>query len=649
MMNIRKVFLNYLRDDQISLVLFNSQFTSNYLEFNNVEIARAFDVPDLYFLKNIMNLKVNSEISDTHNGYFLDAILLCQDMLINSFPNIYNENEAKIKKSPCYKNKNNFIDRRIILFTNFKGNICDEASLKNLRNICETFYKSHIKMNIVGLNLNNFEFNAKLKNLSLNIFQNKPLLKIKISNNSEIKTDHKLDIFEHNLAIIQLLKKETNQFSRKFYNIQIKDQQNEAQPIIESYSFDQVFQSINSNQMTSIRAIKSMSLYNSLKINQDLLSIPIRGFYRIKNATFPRTWKKIIEESNITMSHKVYNQIKDESTNMILDDKKVINTNKRKLIILNDEDEEEFEDVDLKFMPNYVKAYKYGSTLVPFSTEDELAAQNLSSFGKDNEIYHGKSLLIIGYSKSKNIPVYKFLGDGCIEFLWDETMSYTKSKNRLGDNEDKAAFKCAFENLVTAMYESDLIAIARYQSANKRVASNQPKIVALTPKIKNNYRCLILNILPFLEDIRLYKFPNFIETHSKSADHKTLENSKDNPHNFEVIDRLIDSMNMMTKKLDLLPSDVESEMKEMLKPKYTPNPYFNILINAISHRAVQEISEEKYNSPKIFERQDYRVNFPFNPHSPQLKRVFKDLEKSFKLDIMTRPKNENEKMEEILT
>ncbi|KAI8483761.1 X-ray repair cross-complementing protein 5 [Branchiostoma belcheri] len=187
--------------------------------------------------------------------------------------------------------------------------------------------------------------------------------------------------------------------------------------------------------------------------------------------------------------------------------------------------------------------YRYGNTIVPFSTDDE----NQMKFKTDAKCFD-----VLGFTKAENVKRQYYMGDSVRCFVAEE-----------GD-EPAAVALSAF---IHALYETNMVAIVRYVY-NKNSA---PKVAFLSPHIKPNYECLLCIMLPFMEDMRKYTFSSL------------HPNNKNQPSDDQLsaVDELIDNMNLVMPE-----KDEDGKQQQYLKPKLTFNPHLQRLYQCLSARAL---------------------------------------------------------------
>ncbi|KDO24367.1 hypothetical protein SPRG_10445 [Saprolegnia parasitica CBS 223.65] len=129
-----------------------------------------------------------------------------------------------------------------------------------------------------------------------------------------------------------------------------------------------------------------------------------------------------------------------------------------------------------------IKAYKYGSEMIPFSTADQASLKLETT----------RSLKILG-----------FLPRDCV----DRSMFMSNTDAVFGDFTKPRAQE-ALAALVRAMADENKVAIARFVAR----ANAAPKVVVLIPNTcsgkDGRLHCLWLQQIPFEEDMRQYEFPS---------------------------------------------------------------------------------------------------------------------------------------------
>ena len=197
------------------------------------------------------------------------------------------------------------------------------------------------------------------------------------------------------------------------------------------------------------------------------------------------------------------------------------------------------ENVDEEIKPEeMVKGYAYGKQLVPFSRADEDATK-----------YKSKQCLeLIGFVPQDGVNAAQFLDAADIALPHD----------------DDARGATAMSALVNAMLSTKTFALARYVKRD----GDGPVIVCLSPHTERDPRgrlleCLIVNTLPFAEDLRPFRFKSLA----------TVEVRQDQ---LDAADNLIDSMDL---------SCTNASGGEVLAPETTFNPTLQFFYDCLSKRA----------------------------------------------------------------
>eukprot|EP00817_Percolomonadidae_sp_ATCC50343_P003531 CAMPEP_0117422930 /NCGR_PEP_ID=MMETSP0758-20121206/3687_1 /TAXON_ID=63605 /ORGANISM="Percolomonas cosmopolitus, Strain AE-1 (ATCC 50343)" /LENGTH=767 /DNA_ID=CAMNT_0005205877 /DNA_START=123 /DNA_END=2426 /DNA_ORIENTATION=+ len=167
-----------------------------------------------------------------------------------------------------------------------------------------------------------------------------------------------------------------------------------------------------------------------------------------------------------------------------------------------------------------IKAYRYGRNTVPINPNDE----------KQLRFKSNKCCEALGFTSAKNVPRHLYMD-----------CSYVM----MAPPSDETA-QLALSTLVRAMYEMDYVVIVRYCFRSNAT----PQLGVLSPHIKSKGEGLLLNYLPFAEDIRVYPFRSFSDINISTGAQK-------------IADDLVDSMDMM---------EDDKEMNEHMKASHTYDP-----------------------------------------------------------------------------
>ncbi len=188
-----------------------------------------------------------------------------------------------------------------------------------------------------------------------------------------------------------------------------------------------------------------------------------------------------------------------------------------------------------------VKGYYYGKQFVPVPEHHE-----------DTLKYKcDKGLKLLGFAPKSQVPHHLFSAGVDIVMGVEECAS-----NK------------AFSAFVRATKAKDSVAICRFVYQNGR----SPKLVALSPAVKDNYDCFYMNYLPTVEDIRDYQFKSL-----KPATRKQIEAAQ----NF------IQALNLMEGE-----ADEDGDFSESLNVRQTFNPVLQHFNDCLNHRAFHP-EEEK--------------------------------------------------------
>ena len=202
-------------------------------------------------------------------------------------------------------------------------------------------------------------------------------------------------------------------------------------------------------------------------------------------------------------------------------------------------------DVDEEISPDdLVKAYPYGKEMVPFTEADVVSMAYKSNYG----------LSIIGFTDKKDINRAQFLNGADII---------------LPHNDDVHA-ATSMSAIVRAMQKEQVYAVARYVVKDNK----GPSVVCLSPHVETDssgrlLEGLILNTLPFAEDLRPFRF-------------KSLDKVEVTKEQLAAADALIDSMDL---------SKASTNGTEALSPHYTYNPTLQYFYTCLSTRARNKSSK----------------------------------------------------------
>ncbi|KAK9537514.1 hypothetical protein VZT92_005123 [Zoarces viviparus] len=201
---------------------------------------------------------------------------------------------------------------------------------------------------------------------------------------------------------------------------------------------------------------------------------------------------------------------------------------------LDDDNETEVQKDDT------IQGFRYGSDIVPFSKVD----QEQMKYKHD-----GKCFAVLGFTKQNSVRRHQFMGTQALKVF------PAKDDEHAG---------VALSALIRALDELNMVAIVRYAYDRR----SNPQIGAAFPCIKRNYECLIYVQLPFMEDLRHFRFPSLENNKKFTASDAQLS----------AVDSLIDSM--------MLEEDDNGDKKDLFKVHHIPNPSFQRHFQCLHHRAV---------------------------------------------------------------
>jgi len=196
---------------------------------------------------------------------------------------------------------------------------------------------------------------------------------------------------------------------------------------------------------------------------------------------------------------------------------------------------------------NLVKGYRYGKSIVPFSSidEEQLALQN------------EKGLTILYFFPKEKLRR---------EWLMSNVLKI------VSEPMNKPSEEC-FSALVQSMAMNNLVAVIKIV----RIKNAQPRIGVAIPIIKANYDCMYWCQLPYSDDFRNYNFPSFRNILNPVKEKKSKLNTlKGTPK--EASQKFEDLINAMDLTAD--------EDNELYKPKSVYNLGYQYLYQCIRHRAI---------------------------------------------------------------
>jgi len=237
---------------------------------------------------------------------------------------------------------------------------------------------------------------------------------------------------------------------------------------------------------------------------------------------------------------------------------------------------------------NLVKGYRYGKSIVPFSSidEEQLALQN------------EKGLTILYFFPKEKLRR---------EWLMSNVLKI------VSEPLNKPSEEC-FSALVQSMAMNNLVALIKLV----RIKNAQPRIGVAIPIIKANYDCMYWCQLPYSDDYRSYTFPSFNNILNPAKEKKSKYDTK-KVSTEEVSNKFEELINSMDLTAD--------EDNELFAPKSVYNLSYQYLYQCIRHRAVNP------NDP-LPEKEDRLLNM-ISPNSEivnKSKKIASELKEMFKIE-----------------
>ncbi|KAJ3009384.1 X-ray repair cross-complementing protein 5 [Thoreauomyces humboldtii] len=223
-----------------------------------------------------------------------------------------------------------------------------------------------------------------------------------------------------------------------------------------------------------------------------------------------------------------------------------------------------------------VRAYKYGKTLVPMSTEDE----------EGMKLKTTKGMSIIGFLRKTQMRRYQFMA-GIQVVIPDE--KYPSAERQ-------------FSPLIQGMNDKNMVALVRYVSRD----GLSPKLGYLIPDSKNH---AMFAHIPFAEDIRQHVFPTLdylleddVAAARASLSQATMSGttvgsiggsvggSKTHRLNTRLVPAqdALDAMDSFIDAMDLMEAvdEGDGEKREAYRPKDVFNPGWQRIYQCIGYRAI---------------------------------------------------------------
>ncbi|PKA47661.1 ATP-dependent DNA helicase 2 subunit KU80 [Apostasia shenzhenica] len=436
--------LIYGKTDEVGIVLFGTEETKNDLQkevggYLHVLVLQDIKVVDSDVMDSLHELQ-----RGTHNGDFLDAIVVGMDMLIKKF-------------GPAHKGKH-----RLCLITNAQHEIKepDEGTKADQVDTIGQLMKTH------GVRLECI------------------LIKSKLAGSVQQK------IIDENIYLL-------NQFSR-----------NTISKIIHVDGPRSLLGALKTRNISPVTVYRGdLELSSSMKIK-------VWVYKKTSEEKFP-TLKKYSDKAPVTDRFATHELKIDYEYKSAEDSDKVIPPEQR------------------------IRGYRYGPQVVPISSAEWEAVK----FKPD------KSLKLLGFTDISNIFRHYYMKDVYV-FIPEP---------------GNAKAILAVSSLARSMKEMNKAAILR---CVWRQGQGSVVVGVLTPNISSEDNIpdsFYLNVLPFAEDVREYRFPSFSDLPTSRQPNELQQEASDN----------------LVKALDLAPPGEE----EALKPDFTPNPVLQRFFHTLDLRS----------------------------------------------------------------
>lgn len=243
------------------------------------------------------------------------------------------------------------------------------------------------------------------------------------------------------------------------------------------------------------------------------------------------------------------------------------------------------EKIEINF-DDVITGYMYGSTPIPIDTE----------FSENKNTV--TSLMCIGFTKEKTILDEYFSGSGT-SLVVPQKASPVSAK--------------LLKALVAAMIKSKMVMIAR--RVYRR--GSQPTLNVLLPKMHNNeLPCFSMIQLTYAENLKYFNFPSL-----------KCQKIEPTAEQYDVIDQLIDSMDLMTAV------DDDSGSHEAFAYKKTLNPSTQYIYRCIAQRALHSRDPLAPPEQELLDMLEIpkKLKDQAKPHMDKIKEIFK-------LEVVEKPK-----------
>ncbi|TFK47939.1 SPOC domain-like protein [Heliocybe sulcata] len=246
------------------------------------------------------------------------------------------------------------------------------------------------------------------------------------------------------------------------------------------------------------------------------------------------------------------------------------------------EDKKEPEALDKEQLQ---RGFKYGSTYV------------LCPDGSFQKLDTRKGIDIAGFFRKKDFRRDYSMGE--VYYVWADPSSPQQ--------------QVAFSSIVQAMFERDLMAIARW--VNKDGA--EPKMGVLYPDVGSTVDNFLFVQMPFADDVRKYAFASLETLINKKGEEVLRHPYLPTDEQVEAIDKFVDAMDLM----DAGEKDDDGNRGPWFEPALSYNPAVHRVKQALFHGAVVSDLNKNPLPPPHPELLKY-----FNPPKRVLKRARSALE-----------------------
>ncbi|KAH8919997.1 SPOC domain-like protein, partial [Atractiella rhizophila] len=296
-----------------------------------------------------------------------------------------------------------------------------------------------------------------------------------------------------------------------------------------------------SSQAPKPKVTDSRPLYATLRLGDpekypdDSLELKL-SYYKATSKATPLSWKKMSmrgygqQDTDEPRSFAVNRETKYfyapqpvEKTIESLLEKEGMEAIEEEDIMEAEAESKELEVVPEEKKESLVKAYKYGSTLVPFRDEEDLNMLQLPGAREGIEI--------VGFMKERSLDrafamgeVYRFFGS---------------------DNYSSVAFS-AFLN---ALSEDGRCALVRW-TKKYRDRCTDPKIGVLLPRVEGELEYALYVRVPFAEDVKKHFFPSLTTIKNRVGEALTEHKYLPTTEQCETMDNFVQAMDLMDADVD---------------------------------------------------------------------------------------------------